>query len=145
MLAIIGGVVYWLMTRGLESTDDAYTDGNAIAIAPKVSGYVTELDVNDNTFVKAGELLFKIDPRDYITARDQAQANLSLARSQLASAEVDLEITRVARAGQSGAGAGATGAGAGQPGPGASRTTAASAPSIRAPPRRPISTRPPRS
>ncbi len=95
VLAIIGGVVYWLMTRGEESTDDAYTDGNSIVIAPKVAGYVTELDVNDNTLVKAGQLLFKIDPRDYIAARDQAQANLSLARSQLASAEVNLEVTRV--------------------------------------------------
>ncbi len=95
VLAIIGGVVYWLMTRGEESTDDAYTDGNSIVIAPKVAGYVTELDVNDNTLVKAGQLLFKIDPRDYIAARDQAQANLSLARSQLASAEVNLDVTRV--------------------------------------------------
>jgi membrane fusion protein (multidrug efflux system) len=95
VLAILGGLIYWLMTRGTESTDDAYTDGNAIAIAPKVSGYVTELDVNDNTFVKAGQVLFKIDPRDYVAARDQAQASLSLARSQLASAEVNLDVTRV--------------------------------------------------
>jgi membrane fusion protein (multidrug efflux system) len=94
-LAIAAGGVYWFMTRNQESTDDAYTDGNSIVIAPKVAGYVTELDVNDNTIVKAGELLFKIDPRDYIAARDQARANLSLARSQLASAEVNLEVTRV--------------------------------------------------
>jgi membrane fusion protein (multidrug efflux system) len=95
MLAIIGGVVYWLLTRNLESTDDAYTDGNAIAFAAKVSGYVTQLNVDDNTFVHAGDLLLKIDPRDYITARDQAQASLSLARAQLSSAQVDLDIARV--------------------------------------------------
>jgi membrane fusion protein (multidrug efflux system) len=95
VLAIIGGGIYWYMTRNQESTDDAYTDGNSIVIAPKIAGYVTELDVNDNTDVKAGQLLFKIDPRDYIAARDQAQANLSLARSQLASAEVNLDVTRV--------------------------------------------------
>ena len=95
LLAIIGGVVYWLMTRGLESTDDAYTEGRAIAIAAKVSGYVTELKVDDNTEVKAGDLLLKIDQRDYLTARDQARANLALAQAQLSSAQVDLEITRV--------------------------------------------------
>ena len=67
----------------LESTDDAYTDGNAIAYAPKVSGYVTQLNINDNTFVHKGDLLLKIDPRDYTAARDQAHANLSLARAQL--------------------------------------------------------------
>jgi membrane fusion protein (multidrug efflux system) len=95
VLAIAGGVVYWLMTRDYESTDDAYTDGNSIVIAPKISGYVTELDVNDNTMVKAGQVLFKIDPRDYIAARDQARAALSIAKSQLASAEVNLDITKV--------------------------------------------------
>ena len=94
LLAIIGGVVYWLMTRGEVSTDDAYTDGNAVAFAAKVAGYVTQLNVDDNTFVHKGDLLLKIDQRDYITARDQARANLSLARAQLSSAQVDLDITR---------------------------------------------------
>jgi membrane fusion protein, multidrug efflux system len=95
VIAVIAGVVYWLLTRDLESTDDAYTDGNAIAYAAKVSGYVTQLNVDDNTLVHAGDLMLKIDPRDYITARDQARANLSLARAQLASAQVDLDIARV--------------------------------------------------
>jgi membrane fusion protein (multidrug efflux system) len=92
---LIGALVYWLMTRNEEATDDAYTDGNAIAYAAKVSGYVTQLNVNDNTFVHADDLLLKIDPRDYVAARDQARANLSLARAQLASAQVDLEMTKV--------------------------------------------------
>src|SRR3954454_17391252 len=50
VVAVIAAVVYWLMTRGQVSTDDAYTEGNAIAFAPKVSGYVTQLNVDDNTF-----------------------------------------------------------------------------------------------
>lgn len=95
VVAIIGALIYWLMHRGLVSTDDAYTEGRAIAIAAKVSGYVTELNVDDNTMVKAGDLMMRIDPRDYITARDQARANLALAQAQLISAEVDLEIARV--------------------------------------------------
>ena len=95
LLAIIGGVIYWYMNRNLESTDDAYTEGNAVGIAPKVSGYVVERLVDDNTFVHAGDLMLRIDPRDYITARDQARANLDLARAQLRSAEIDLQIARV--------------------------------------------------
>jgi membrane fusion protein (multidrug efflux system) len=95
LLAIVGGVIYWFLTRNLEDTDDAYTEGNAISIAANVSGYVTELDVNDNTDVKAGQILFKIDPRTYIAARDQARANLALAQAQLASAQVNLDIARV--------------------------------------------------
>ncbi len=95
ILALIGGLIYWLMTRNQESTDDAYTEGNAVSIAPKVSGYVVENRVNDNIFVHAGDVLLKIDPRDYIVARDQAQANLDAALAQQATAEVDLTTTRV--------------------------------------------------
>jgi membrane fusion protein, multidrug efflux system len=95
VIAFIGGLIYWLMTRNQESTDDAYTEGNAVSIAPKVSGYVVENRINDNVFVHAGDLLVKIDPRDYIVARDQARANLDAALAQQATAEVDLQTTRV--------------------------------------------------
>ena len=95
VLAIVGSIVYWLLTRNLESTDDAYTEGNAVAFAPKVSGYVTQLNVDDNTIVHKGELLLRIDPRDYIASREQAKAALSLAQAQLSSAQVELEINRV--------------------------------------------------
>jgi membrane fusion protein (multidrug efflux system) len=95
VLTIIGGITYWLLTRDLESTDDAYTEGNAIAFAPKVAGYVTQLNIDDNTIVHTGELLLKIDPRDYVAARNQARAALSLARAELSSAQVDLDITRI--------------------------------------------------
>lgn len=95
VIAIIGGFIYWLMTRNEESTDDAYTEGNAVSIAPKVSGYVVDNRINDNVFVHAGDLLLKIDPRDYIVARDQARANLDAALAQQATAAVDLVTTRV--------------------------------------------------
>jgi membrane fusion protein, multidrug efflux system len=95
VIAIIVGIVYWFMTRNQESTDDAYTEGNAVSIAPKVSGYVVENRVNDNIFVHAGDLLLKIDPRDYVVARDQARANLDAALAEEVSAEVDLVTTRV--------------------------------------------------
>jgi len=95
VIAIIGGLILWLMTRNQESTDDAYTEGNAVSIAPKVSGYVVKNRINDNVFVHAGDLLLKIDPRDFIVACDQAQANLDAAVAQEASAEVDLHTTKV--------------------------------------------------
>jgi membrane fusion protein, multidrug efflux system len=95
LIAIIAGVIYWLQTAGLETTDDAYTEGNAVSIAPQISGYVTQLNINDNTYVKTGQLLLTIDPRQYIAAVDQARANLQLAQYQLASAKVDLDMTRV--------------------------------------------------
>ena len=95
ILVIAAGIAYYFLTKDQESTDDAYTEGNAVGIAPHVSGYVVERLVDDNTFVHTGDLMLRIDPRDYVNARDQARANLDLALAQLRGAEVDLEIARV--------------------------------------------------
>ena len=95
IFAVLGGILYWYLGRNEESTDDAYTEGNAVSIAPKTSGYVVERLVDDNSYVHAGDLMLRIDPRDTITARDQARANLELAQAQFRSAEIDLEISRV--------------------------------------------------
>ena len=95
VLAAIGGGWYWWSHRNLESTDDAYTEGRAVTIAPRVGGYVAELLVNDNQLVHAGDLLLRIDPRDYTVQRDQARAQLALSRTQLRAAEIDLNVTRI--------------------------------------------------
>ncbi|MBP0493418.1 HlyD family secretion protein [Roseomonas sp. SG15] len=95
ILAAAGGGWYWWSHRNLESTDDAYTEGRAVSIAPRVGGTVTELAVNDNQLVRTGDLLLRIDPRDYQVQRDQARAQLDLARTQLRSSELELEIARV--------------------------------------------------
>lgn len=92
---VIAGIVWWLATRDQESTDDAYTDGNAVAIAPHVSGYVTRLAVDDNTFVHRGDVLVEIDPRDYRAQVDAARAQLGLAQAQLDAARVQLDIAHV--------------------------------------------------
>lgn len=94
LLAIVA-FVWWFMTRNQESTDDAYTDGNAVTIAPKVAGYVVKLEVNDNVYVHKGQLLVEIDPREYRAQVEQAQAQLGLADAQLQSAQVQLDIARV--------------------------------------------------
>jgi len=95
LLAILAGSWYWWSHRDLESTDDAYTEGRAVTIAPRVGGYVTELAVNDNQLVHAGDLLLRIDARDYTVQRDQARAQLALARTQLRAAEIELDVTRI--------------------------------------------------
>ncbi|MDB5359015.1 MAG: multidrug export protein EmrA [Rhodospirillales bacterium] len=92
---VLGGGYYWLSTRGLESTDDAYTDGTAITISPKVAGYVVKLAIGDNSRVKAGDTILEIDPRDYQVARDKAVAAQALAQAQLDNARTALEIAKV--------------------------------------------------
>ncbi len=94
ILAVAGGVYYYLSTKDQVSTDDAYTDGRALTIAPKVAGYVIELLVNDNQRVKAGDVLARIDQRDYIVARDQARASLLNAQAQQRAAELNVEIAQ---------------------------------------------------
>ena len=103
-LIILGAVVVvaaiiaffiWLAHRNQVSTDDAYTDGNVITMAPKVSGYVVELLIDDNSRVRKGDLLLRIEPQDFRTARDAALSQLALAKAQLKTAETALRIARV--------------------------------------------------
>ncbi|WP_207886600.1 HlyD family secretion protein [Pseudomonas sp. 30_B] len=75
--ALLGVAAYaghwWLNARFLEETDDAYVGGDVTVISPRVAGYITELRVNDNQFVHAGDLLARIDDRDYRAALAKAE------------------------------------------------------------------------
>ena len=95
LVGAIVGLVFWLARRNEVRTDDAYTDGNVVTMAPKVSGYVVALDINDNVHVRKGDLLLRIDPRDYLATKQQAEAALELAQAQLKSAQDALRIARV--------------------------------------------------
>ena len=99
-LAILGGVVLIAAIVGLflyyhnrESTDDAQIDGHITPIASKIYGKVANVLVDDNQAVKAGQVLVKIDPRDYQAAVDQAKAALDLAEGEARSAGVDVPRT----------------------------------------------------
>jgi membrane fusion protein (multidrug efflux system) len=83
---------YGYLTTGqyLETTDDAYVKADSTIIAPKVSGYIAEVLVGDNEKVKAGQLLARIDDRDFRTALDQAHADV--AASEAAVRNLDAQI-----------------------------------------------------
>jgi membrane fusion protein, multidrug efflux system len=93
VLAALAGL--FLYYRNRESTDDAQVDGHITAISSKVYGRVAEVLVNDNQEVKAGQVLVKLDPRDYQAALDQAKAQLSLAESDARSAGIDVPRTQL--------------------------------------------------
>ena len=95
VVMVIVALVWWLLTRNQETTDDAFTDGDVVTIAPKAAGYVTELHVRDNQRVKKGDLLVVIDPRDSTAQRDQAKAQLGLAVAQLHQAQAQLALSKV--------------------------------------------------
>ena len=91
-----GGIWYWLSTKDIETTDDAYTDGRAITISPHVNGYTVSLDVTDNQFVHKGDPLIHIDPRDYQASLESAQGQLAAANGQLAASEQAFAVAKVA-------------------------------------------------
>src|ERR1700756_3735908 len=100
-LLAVAGLVLFAVAVGLfvyyynrETTDDAQVDGHITPIASKIYGRVGEVLVTDNEPVKAGQVLVRIDPRDYQASVDQAKAALALAESEAASAGVDVPRTR---------------------------------------------------
>jgi membrane fusion protein (multidrug efflux system) len=84
------GYGYLTTGRYLESTDDAYVQADSTIVSPKVSGYIAEVLVGDNQPVKAGQLLARIDDRDFRTALDQAHADV--AASEAAVRNLDAQI-----------------------------------------------------
>lgn len=95
VVMLIVGFWFWFSTRNIETTDDAFTEGDAVTIAPKASGYVVKLLVNDNQRVKKGDLLVEIDPSDNRAQREQANAQLGLAVAQLHQAQAQLALSKV--------------------------------------------------
>jgi membrane fusion protein, multidrug efflux system len=87
IIAIVGlsyyGWRYWSIGRFEESTDDAYVQADSSILAPKVSGYISDVLVDDNQPVKAGQLLARIDERDYQAALAQARANVAAAQADI--------------------------------------------------------------
>jgi membrane fusion protein (multidrug efflux system) len=83
---------YWTVGQYLVSTDDAYVKADSTTIAPKVPGYLQEVLVKDNERVKAGQVLARIDNRDYRVALDQARADVGAAKAMIASKQAQLEV-----------------------------------------------------
>src|SRR3984893_4767576 len=94
VLAAGGGYVYWSYASHFESTDDAFIASRQIAIAPKVTGYVTEVPVTDNEHVAAGAVIARIDDRDYRTALAQASAHVAAAQAAIQNIDAQTAVQR---------------------------------------------------
>ena len=86
------GFDYWTVGRYLVSTDDAYVKADSTTVAPKVSGYLHEVLVADNEPVRAGQVLARIDARDFNVALDQAKADVAAAHAAIASKQAQLGV-----------------------------------------------------
>ena len=85
------GFDYWTVGRFAVSTDDAYVKADNTTIAPKVSGYLSDVLVGDNEQVKAGQVLARIDDRDFHVALEQATADVAAAQAAIASKQAQLD------------------------------------------------------
>lgn len=83
ILLVLLGIIAAIHSTYFQSTDDAFVEGRLITIAPRVSGPVVNLLVDDNDEVKAGDLLVEIDPADYEVQLKEAEAKLAQAKAEL--------------------------------------------------------------
>jgi membrane fusion protein, multidrug efflux system len=109
--------VAWLghrwLTHGMQSTDDAQVEADVVPVAARVGGVIELARVNDNQLVKAGEVLFELDPADLDVEVARCQAELDAARAQQVAADAQVGIVHSSSTGGlSSARAALTGAGA---------------------------------
>jgi len=86
------GYDYWTNGRYLESTDDAYVKADHTIIAPKVPGYIAEVLVEDNQSVKAGQVLARIDDRDFRAALAQARAEAEASEASIRNFDAQIAL-----------------------------------------------------
>ena len=99
---VVGGIAWYLHSRHFETTDDAFIDGRPILVSPQVMGTLVAVNVTDNQVVKIGDLLAKIDPRDYQAALDQADAQIRQAEATAKNleAQVAAQYSQIDQAGK---------------------------------------------
>src|ERR1700676_887818 len=119
LLVLAAGAYFaWKYFGAYESTDDAQIDGHINSISARINGYVAEVLVEDEQYVKAGDVLVRIDPRDYAVALAKAEADLADVEATSISTRTDVPIIstttssqlRTARSGRLDAAAGLVGA-----------------------------------
>jgi membrane fusion protein, multidrug efflux system len=94
LAAAPAGYLYWDYAAHFESTDDAFIAARQFAIAPKVPGYLTAVPVTDNQHVAAGQVIARIDERDYRNALAEARAQVAAARASIETIDAQTGVQR---------------------------------------------------
>jgi membrane fusion protein (multidrug efflux system) len=96
LVVAVGGLLWWLHARNYESTDDAFVDTHIVRLAPQTSGRVTDVLVNDNELVAAGQPVLGIDSADVEARVAQAKAQKGQSQAQADNAATQITIDEVA-------------------------------------------------
>jgi membrane fusion protein (multidrug efflux system) len=94
LIAIVGGLIFWLNSRNYQSTDDAFVDTHIVRLAPQIAGRVTRVLVNDNQLVGVNQPLVDIDSADVQTRVAQADAQRAQAQAQVDNARVQIAVNQ---------------------------------------------------
>jgi membrane fusion protein, multidrug efflux system len=92
---VVGALLFWWHSTYYEDTDDAAVDGNLVQISSRIVGHVKAVDVDQNQAVDAGKSLVEIDPADYETALQQAEANLEADEANYEAASVTVPVIHI--------------------------------------------------
>jgi membrane fusion protein (multidrug efflux system) len=94
-ILIVGALLWYWRSTFYEDTDDAQVNGNLIQLSSRISGNVIAVNFNENSPVKAGQVLAQLDPTDYQNVVQQDEANLAAAQANLESAQVNIPVSRI--------------------------------------------------
>jgi membrane fusion protein, multidrug efflux system len=92
LAATPAGYLYWDYAAHFESTDDAFVAARQFAIAPKVPGYITAVPVTDDEHVVTGQVVARIDQRDYRNALAEAEAQVAAARAGIETTDAQITV-----------------------------------------------------
>jgi membrane fusion protein (multidrug efflux system) len=90
--AMAGGYLYLDYAKHFVSTDDAFIAARQSALAPKVAGYITAVPVTDNEHVATGQVIARLDDRDYRVALAQAEAQVAAAQASIDNVDAQLDV-----------------------------------------------------
>jgi membrane fusion protein (multidrug efflux system) len=87
-----GGFLYWDYAQRFQSTDDAFIAARQFGVSPKVAGYIAAVLVNDNHHVAAGDVIARLDDRDYRIALEQAEAQVAAAQASIENIDAQIAV-----------------------------------------------------
>jgi membrane fusion protein (multidrug efflux system) len=96
----VAGYYLWSYLNTYESTDDAQIDGHINPISARITGHVAEVLTDDERYVNAGDVLVRIDPKDYEVAVSKAEADVASAEATLAGSQANVPVTDVSTSSQ---------------------------------------------
>ena len=95
LVVVLVAVGLWWRSTFSEDTDDAQVNGHLIQVSSRIAGQVIKVDVDENQFVKAGDTIAELDPKDFDVAVENAQAALANAQANAAAANVNVPLTSI--------------------------------------------------